>query len=234
MKIEILSIFPGIFEGFLRESLIGKACERGLLSVELTNIRDFAPSPHHKVDDAPYGGGAGMVMSAEVVARAVEAAKGRLPRAPVVLLSPAGAKFSQAEARRLSGSDEVILLCGRYEGIDQRVIDLLVDEELSIGDYVLMGGEVPAMVLIEAIVRLQPEVLGNEASATAESFEPTPDGQLLEAPHYTRPAQFRGMDVPPVLLSGDHAKIEAWRREESLKRTTERRPDLTAPRHKGV
>lgn len=226
MKIGVLSIFPGIFSGFFSSSLIEKAQTKGLLSFILSDIRDFADPPHYAVDDVPYGGGAGMVMKAEPICRAIEAARKELPRARVVLLSAGGQRFSQAHAARLSTQEELILVCGRYEGVDQRAIDLAVDEEISIGDYVLMGGEVAAMVVIEAVTRLIPSVLGNAESLACESFDSKDGALLLEAPHYTRPADFRGHAVPEVLLSGDHRKIETWRKDQAVARTRERRPDL--------
>ena len=231
MKIEILTLFPEIFAGFLSSSLIGKAQEKGLLSIALLQIRSFAEPPQYHVDDTPYGGGAGMVMRAEVLSRAIEDAKIRLPGARVVLLTPAGRCFSQSEAHRLSGLSELILICGRYEGVDQRVIDLLVDDEISIGDYVLMGGEIPAMAVIEATVRLVDKVVGNSESIVHESFSAADDGaRLLEAPHYTRPPEFRGIAVPEVLKSGNHALIEKWRAEKSIDLTRTRRPDLLKKR----
>jgi tRNA (guanine37-N1)-methyltransferase len=222
MKIEILTIFPEIFSGFTSSSLIGKAQERGLLSIQVTDIRDFASAPHFSVDDSPYGGGAGMLMRPEPLYAAIAAAKLKLPDAKVLLLTPTGARFNQKKAQSVSKLSELILVCGRYEGVDQRVIDLCIDEQISIGDYVLMGGEVPAMVLIEASTRLLPEVLGNTESTAHESFtEP-----LLEAPQYTRPPEFMGQKVPEVLLSGNHKRIQEWRQAESKKRTLTVRPDL--------
>lgn len=223
-KIEILTIFPDIFESFLTTSLVGKAITRQLLSVTTTNVRDFSAPPHHKVDDSPYGGGAGMVMMAEPLVRAIESAKGRVPGARVVLLSPGGARFSQSKAAELSKLDSLILVCGRYEGIDQRVIDLAIDEELSIGDFVVMGGEVPAMLVIEACLRLRPDVIHNEQSTTFESFSPElGDGTLVEAPQYTRPEEYRGLRVPEVLLSGNHGAIADWRLQESKDKTAKLR-----------
>ena len=230
MKAAILTIFPGLFEGFLGSSLIKKARDRGLLDITLLNIRDFADPPHHAVDDIPYGGGAGMVMKPEPLMKAIDHAKSLLPGAPVVLLTPAGEVLRQAATQTLAQND-LILLCGRYEGIDQRVIDLAVDREISIGDYVIMGGEVAAMVVIEATVRLIPGVIGNSDSLTSESFTPqahTPG--LLEAPQYTRPAEFQGRKVPEVLQSGNHKKISEWRAEQSERLTRERRPELLTDR----
>ncbi len=223
-KIEILTIFPGIFESFLKTSLLGKAIARGLLAVSTTDIRDFSSPPHHKVDDSPYGGGAGMVMMAEPLVKAIEAAKTRLPGARVILLSPGGPRFTQSKAHELSKLDALIFVCGRYEGIDQRVIDLVVDEELSIGDFVVMGGEVPAMLVLEACLRLRPDVIHNEESIAFESFSPAlGDGELVEAPQYTRPEEFRGVRVPDILLSGNHRAIAEWRLQESRSKTAKLR-----------
>ena len=226
MKIEVLTIFPEIFESFLNTSLIAKAIAKSALSVTVTDIRDFADLPHRTVDDSPYGGGAGMVMKPEPIARAILAAQERLPGAPVIALIPAGKPFTQQKAREYSQVGSLILLCGRYEGIDERVIDRYVDEEISIGDYVLMGGEVPAMVIIEAATRLVDSVIGNAESLQSESFNEESAGQLLEAPQYTRPPHFEGLGIPDALLSGDHARIKKWREEQSLIRTKQRRPDL--------
>ncbi len=225
MKAEILTLFPELFDSFLSTSLIGKAVENGQLEYNLVNIRTFAESPHYHVDDTPYGGGPGMVLKPEPVAAAIRAAKANLPNAPVIFPSPAGKVFSQQKAEELSQSSEMILLCGRYEGIDQRVIDSYVDLEISLGDYVLMGGELPAMVILESTVRLIKNVVGNQESLIEESFSSTKQG-LLEAPHYTRPAEFEGISVPEVLLSGDHEKIKKWREKQSLARTRKIRPDL--------
>lgn len=235
MKIEILTLFPEIFEGFLNCSLLSKAISKKILKVSTINIRDFAEQPHYHVDDAPYGGGAGMVMKPEPLAAAIEASKARLKSAPVVLLGPGGVPFSQDKAREYSELPELILICGRYEGIDQRVIDLLVDQVISIGDYVLMGGEVPAMTVIEASVRLVEGVIGNPESLKYESFAKSRSvGAILEPPQYTRPPEFRGAVVPEILLSGNHAKIESWREKISIRITREKRPDLlseTKPNH---
>jgi tRNA (guanine37-N1)-methyltransferase len=223
-KIEIITIFPGIFESFLKTSLVSKAVARGLLSVSTTDIRDWSSPPHHKVDDSPYGGGAGMVMMAEPLMKAIEAAKSRLPEAKVILLSPGGPRFNQNKANELSKLDSLIFVCGRYEGIDQRVIDLVVDEELSIGDFVVMGGEVPAMVVLEACLRLRPDVIHNEESIAFESFSPgLGDGTLVEAPQYTRPEEYRGLRVPQVLLSGNHKAIAEWRLQASKVKTSKLR-----------
>lgn len=219
--VNLLTIFPDIFESFLKTSLIGKAIDRGLLATSTTNIRDFSKPPHNKVDDTPYGGGAGMVMMAEPLVAAIESIKAKDPNTWVVLLSPSGTRFSQSKAAELAQRPSVTFVCGRYEGIDQRVIDLAIDEEISVGDYVVMGGEVPAMLVIEASLRLRPGVLHNAESVCQESFSPTlGDGTLVEAPQYTRPEDFRGLKVPEVLLSGNHKVISAWRLEQSSTKTT--------------
>lgn len=220
MRIDILTIFPGIFEGPLRESLLGKAVERGLLDVRVHDIRSSATDKHRQVDDEPYGGGPGMVMKPEPIFAAV----GSLGDGPkrVILLSPAGRRLDQALVRELSREPWLVLICGRYEGVDERVVEGLPAEEVSIGDYVLSGGEVPALVLLEAVARLVPGVIGKEESHQRDSFE---DG-VLDHPHYTRPPEFRGMRVPEVLLSGNHAEIERWRREAALVKTRRNRPDL--------
>jgi tRNA (guanine37-N1)-methyltransferase len=225
LEIEILTLFPRMCEGYLAESILGKARESGLLAVRVTDVRDHAEGRHRVTDDAPYGGGPGMVMKPEPLVAAVEAARGRLPGATVVLLSPRGVTFDQALARRFAGQGRLILVCGRYEGVDERVM-ASVDMEVSVGDFVLTGGELAALCVADAAARLVPGVLGNDASAGAESFAGE-DG-LLEHPHYTRPPEFRGVKVPEVLLSGDHRRIERWRRRESLRVTRERRPDLFA------
>lgn len=224
MRIDVVTIFPEAIEPFLRASLLGKAVERGLLTTTVHNLRNYTSDPHRKVDDEPYGGGPGMVMTAQPFFDAVEAiAPGRSAGAPrVILLSPQGRRFTQDIAREIASLDHVVLLCGRYEGVDERVAEHLADEELSIGDYVLAGGEVAALVVIDAVARLIPGVVGQPASVEQDSFE----AGLLDHPHYTRPSTFRGHDVPEVLLSGDHARIERWRREEAARRTRERRPDL--------
>ena len=226
MRVEILTIFPEIFESFLAASLIGKAQQRGLLNIKLTQIRDFADAPHFHVDDTPYGGGAGMVMRPEPLARAIEDAKTRLPKALVIVFSASGELLTQRKVEKFASQAELILVCGRYEGVDQRIIDLYVDQQICIGDYVLMGGEAPAMALIEACARLVPGVLGNEESLHNESFGTRADAPPLEAPHYTRPAEFKGLKVPEVLLSGNHADIARWRKERGMEAARERRPDL--------
>ena len=231
MKIDILSIFPRLFDAFLAESFVGIAARRGLLEATAHDLRDWTTDRHRSVDDQPYGGGPGMVMTPEPLVSAIEAVAG--PKGPtrgarVVALSPQGARLDQAALERLAGLDHLVLVCGRYEGMDQRAIEIAVDEELSIGDYVLSGGEVPAMVVIEGLVRLLPGVLGNPESVVTESFRAFRE-DLLEGPHYTRPAIYRGLEVPEVLRSGDHAAIERWRREQARAVTAERRPDLPGP-----
>ncbi|MCB1241451.1 MAG: tRNA (guanosine(37)-N1)-methyltransferase TrmD [Akkermansiaceae bacterium] len=221
MRIDIITIFPEICLAPLRESIIGRAQETGRVNLRAHDLRDWTHDRHRQVDDLPYGGGPGMVMKPEPFFEAVEAL--RTPEARVILLTPQGRRFDQAEARRLSAESHLILLCGHYEGIDHRVVEALVDEELSIGDYVLTNGTLAAAVIVDAVVRLLPGVLGDERSAEEESFAAP---GVLEGPHYTRPAEFRGMKVPDVLLSGHHARIEAWRRERGLERTRENRPDL--------
>lgn len=218
---EIVTLFPGMLTGYLSESILGKAIHKGLLSVTVTDLRDFAPGKHRVTDDAPYGGGAGMVMKVEPLVGAIEAARARLPSAPVFLLSPRGPTFTQRRARQFAEQGSIILICGRYEGVDERVMPF-IDGELSLGDFVLTGGELGALVVIDAVARLIPGVLGNDESAQTESFE----SGLLEHPHYTRPPEWRGMKVPEVLQSGDHTKIAAWRQLESLTLTQQRRPDL--------
>jgi tRNA (guanine37-N1)-methyltransferase len=229
LSVEILSIFPEAFTSFLTTSLIHKACERGQVSFNISNIRDFASPPHFKVDDTPYGGGAGMVMMPEPIVKAVAAAKAKVPHARVVALSAGGKPFNQHKAYELAKEEALIFICGRYEGIDQRAVDLVVDEEISIGDYILMGGELAAMVVVEALARLIPGVLGNLDSHVNESFSEQND-EILEAPQYTKPQIFEGREVPAVLLSGDHKKISAWRKEEGLRRTEIIRPELLKKR----
>jgi tRNA (guanine37-N1)-methyltransferase len=221
MRIDVVTIFPEALEPFLRASLLGKAAEKGLLQTTVHNLRNYTDDPHRKVDDEPYGGGPGMVMTAQPFFDAVEAIDPQRT-AHVILLTPQGRTFSQAVAAELAAREHLILLCGRYEGVDERVATHLVDEELSIGDYVLAGGEVASLVIIETISRLIPGVVGEPASVEQDSFS---EGRL-DHPHYTRPADFRGHAVPEVLLSGNHAEIERWRRDQAERRTRERRPDL--------
>ena len=220
MRVDILTIFPGIFESPLRESLLGKAIEAGILDVRIHDIREHTPDRHRQVDDEPYGGGPGMVMQAEPIFAAVDALGPGDRR--TILLSPAGRRLDQALVRELASEPWLVLVCGRYEGVDERVAEGLPAEEVSIGDYVLSGGEVPALVVLEAVTRLVPGVVGRKESLAVESFE---DG-LLDHPHFTRPRVVRGMEAPEVLLSGDHAAIARWRREQAERITRERRPDL--------
>jgi tRNA (guanine37-N1)-methyltransferase len=222
MKFDILTLFPEMFSAPLQASILGRAIERGFLETRVINIRDFAVDRHRTVDDTPYGGGRGMVMKVEPIARAIEWAKSQSASAWTIYLTPQGKPFHQEMARSLSTQSHLILLCGRYEGVDERVRELFVDEEISIGDYVLTGGELAAMVLMDAISRLLPGVLGCGESAEEDSFTMS----LLEYPQYTRPFDFRGRCVPEVLLSGDHAAISLWRRREALRRTSLRRPEL--------
>ena len=222
LKIGIVTIFPNIFKPILNESIIKRAQEKGKVKFEIFDLRDYTDDPHRKVDDRPFGGGPGMVIRPEPVFNVMEEIKKKSLKVKTILLTPQGVKFNQRIARRLSRERYIVLICGRYEGIDERIREALIDEEISIGDYILTGGEVPALVLIEAIIRLIPGVLGDEESATLDSFE----NGLLEYPQYTRPANYKGMKVPDVLLSGNHKLIQQWRRKQALKRTKERRPDL--------
>jgi tRNA (guanine37-N1)-methyltransferase len=222
LDVEIITLFPEAFDSFLRTSLLGKAVDNGIVRVNRTSPRDFAPGRHRQVDDSPYGGGPGMILRPEPVAAAIEAAEALRGRAHRVLLSPAGRLFDQARAGELAGRGRVMLVCGRYEGMDERIADLYADEILSIGDYVLAGGEIAAAVIIEAVARLLPGVLGSEASTADESFT----AGRLEYPQWTRPPTFRGLAVPEILLGGDHAQVARWRSLESLRRTETRRPDL--------
>ena len=223
MRIDVLSIFPELVDSFASASLLGRAREHGLLDLRTWDLRSETTDAHRSVDDAPFGGGAGMVMKPAPLFACVERAD---PPRPLLLLGPGGRRFDQAMAHELAAGGGFSLLCGRYEGIDQRVHDHLVDGELSIGDYVLAGGEVAAIVVIEAVTRLLRGVMGNESSAEEESFV----GGLLEHPHYTRPASYRGWSVPEVLRSGDHGRIARWRRAQSLARTVRERPDLIESR----
>ena len=220
MKIDVLTLFPAMFAGPLDESIIMRARKAGLLELNIHQLRDWTQDRHKTVDDRPFGGGPGMLLKAEPLFAAVEG----LRREPtkVILLSPAGRKFSQAIARELAEAQDLLLVTGHYEGFDERVRDALADDELSIGDYVLTNGALPAMVVIDAVTRLLPGVLGDDASSRDESFS----HGLLEYPQYTRPAEFRGMKVPDVLVSGNHAEIEKWRREQAQLRTRQARPDL--------
>lgn len=223
MKIDVLTLFPEMFDGVFNASILGKAKEKGIVAPQAINFRAYSGNKHNTVDDYPYGGGGGMVLKPEPVFAAVEDLKldeNIKPR--VILLCPQGAQFTQQKAEELAKEQHLVLICGHYEGYDERIREHLVTDELSIGDYVLTGGEIPAMVLIDSVVRLLPGVLGNETSAVTDSYSTG----LLEHPHYTRPAEFRGWEVPDVLISGHHANIEVWRREQSLLRTLQRRPDL--------
>ena len=223
MRIDVFTIFPDVVAGYCGASILGRAAAAGALEVRVHDLREGADDPRRSVDDSPFGGGPGMVLRAEPIFRCVEAVPD-LPR-PLYLLAPGGRRFDQALAAELAAAPGGFsVLCGRYEGVDQRVADHLVDGELSVGDFVLAGGELAALVVVEAVARLLPEVLGNEQSAADESFT---DG-LLEYPQYTRPAEFRGWEVPEVLRSGDHGAVAAWRRTQALLRTAERRPDLIA------
>ncbi|SNB46365.1 tRNA (guanosine(37)-N1)-methyltransferase TrmD [Geobacter sp. DSM 9736] len=222
MKFDILTLFPGMFEGPFSESIIRRAVDSGLIRIRLHNIRDYAVDRHKTVDDAPYGGGAGMVMKVEPIAACLEAVRSEAPASRVVLTSPAGKPLDQQLAGQLAAEEGIIIICGRYEGVDQRVIDLFSDYEISLGDFVLTGGEIPAMALVDAVSRLVPGVLGSSESASGDSFC---DG-LLEYPQFTRPPEFQGQKVPEVLLSGNHAEIVRWRRNQSLMRTRKIRPEL--------
>ena len=233
MRIDVLTIFPSMFGPVLGESILKRAQEAGKVKIGIHNIRDYTLDKHHKVDDRPYGGGSGMVLSAQPIFSSVEAIlkKNRIVRSKrqILLLSPRGKKLAQGDFKKLAKFKQLILICGRYEGVDERVSRYLADEEVSIGDYVLTGGELPAMVLIDAVVRLLPGVLGNKDSNIDESFQTG----LLEYPQYTRPDVFKGRRVPVVLLSGDHEKIRNWRKKESLKLTKKRRPELLKVKNTG-
>ena len=221
MKIHVLSLFPDMFSGVFGSSILKKAQEKGAVEFAVTDIREYSENKHKQVDDYPYGGGAGMVLKPEPMFNAVEAiTEGRKPR--VILMCPQGERFTQKKAEELAQEEDLVFLCGHYEGYDERIREHLVTDEISIGDFVLTGGELPAMTVIDAVVRLLPGVLGQADSHIQDSFSTG----LLEHPHYTRPADFRGMKVPDVLLSGNHAKIEQWREEQSFLRTLQRRPDL--------
>jgi len=229
MLFQVLTTFPGMIEAVVGESILGRARERGLIQVEAVNLRDFTADKHRTTDDAPFGGGPGMVMKPEPVFDAVESliarARGGKPR--ILLMTPQGRRFDQSMAEQLVSESHLMMICGRYEGVDERVREQLVTDEVSVGDYVLTGGELAALIVIDAVARLVPGVLGDESSSESESFS----SGLLEYPQYTRPAEFRGHSVPEVLLSGNHEQIRKWRRAQSLERTLRRRPDLleTAP-----
>ncbi|MFD0587854.1 tRNA (guanosine(37)-N1)-methyltransferase TrmD [Paenibacillus sp. GCM10027627] len=225
MKIDVLTLFPEMFEGVFGASILGKAKDKGIVSLQAVNFRNYSNNKHNTVDDYPYGGGGGMVLKPEPVFAAVEDLAVQPDVKPrVILMCPQGETFTQRKAEELSKEAHLVLICGHYEGYDERIREHLVTDELSIGDYVLTGGEIPAMTVIDSVVRLLPGVLGNETSAVTDSYSTG----LLEHPHYTRPPEFRGWNVPDILVSGHHAKIEAWRREQSLLRTFKRRPDLLA------
>ena len=229
MQFEVFTLLPEVFPPYLESSILLRARQRGLVSVNVHNIRDYTHDKHHMTDDTPYGGGGGMVMKPEPVFEALETVLGLdphqttpQPATPIIMLTPQGRVFTQSVAEELSNHGRIALLCGRYEGLDERIREHLVTDEISIGDYVLTGGELPALILIDAVSRLIPGVLGDPDGATDDSHA----AGLLEYPHYTRPPEFRGWKVPEILLSGDHGKIEQWRREQSLLRTLARRPDL--------
>jgi tRNA (guanine37-N1)-methyltransferase len=245
MRIDLFTLFPSMFDSYLQESILKRAQQAGLLSVHIHNIRDHTADKHHTADDTPYGGGGGMVMKPEPIFAAVESVLGLSPSpqradpvqsetgrqqpaaspqppTPIILLSPAGRTFTQAVARELAQHDRLALICGRYEGVDERVRRYLATDEISIGDYVLTGGELPALVLLDAVARYLPGLLGAENAVEDDSHA----GSLLEYPHYTRPPEFRGWPVPDILQSGDHARVARWRREQALRRTWQRRPDL--------
>jgi len=222
IRFDILSVFPEMFSSPLQTSLLKKAQEKGLIDVRLWDIRQYAEDKHRMTDDAPYGGGGGMVMKVEPIDRALSAVEPVPGKTLVILLTPQGETFNQQMAEQFSQYSRLVLICGHYEGVDERVREYLVEKEVSIGDYILTGGELSALVLVDAVSRLIPGVLGNSESAACDSFSMG----MLEYPHYTRPGSYRGWDVPDVLLSGNHAEIQRWRRKESLKRTWSRRPDL--------
>lgn len=222
LKIDVITLFPGIFLSPLSESIIKRAVDKKLIEIRIVNLRDYALDKHKVTDDYPFGGGGGMVLKPEPVFGAVEDMKGNDSEARVILLSPQGKLFSQEVAEELSKQKHIILICGRYEGVDERVREYLVDDEISIGDYILTGGEIPALVIMDAVTRLIPAVLGNESSRINESFS----SGILDYPDYTRPAIFRDKKVPEVLVSGDHNKINIWRRQQALRKTYEKRKDL--------
>jgi len=220
MQIDILTLFPKMFKGPFDESIVKRAQEKGLVKIKIHNLRNWATNKHGTVDDRPYGGGAGMIMRVDAIERAILKIKNQ--KSKIILLTPQGKVFNQKTAKKLSKHDHLILICGHYEGIDERVRENLVDEEISIGDYILTGGELPAMIVTDAIVRLIPNVLKKPEAIKEESFSKN----LLEFPQYTRPADFKNWKVPKVLLSGDHKKIEKWRKKKALEKTKKRRPDL--------
>jgi len=222
LRIDVLTVLPGLFECFLREGIVGRALKSGKVEVNVLNIRDFTTDKHRVVDDVPYGGGPGMVLKPEPIFRAYDGLTKEGPKPFVILTEPWGETFNQEMALELSKKERLLIICGRYEGVDERVKEI-VDREVSIGDYVLTGGELPAMVIMDAVIRLVPGVIGNAESLRADSFM---DRGLLGYPNYTRPAEFRGMKVPDVLLSGHHRRIELWRKEQSLRKTLKRKPEV--------
>ena len=224
MRIDILSLFPAMFDGPFGDSITKRAIENGIIDIHITNPRDYTDDKHHQVDDSPFGGGSGMVMKPEPMFRAVNdvLAKTNIKNRRILLMSPTGKTFTQEKAKELASYDQLIFICGHYEGFDARIVEHIPDEEISMGDYVLTGGELPAMVIVDAVSRMLPGVLGSEESAPTDSFY---DG-LLEYPQYTRPREYEGMKVPDILISGDHAKIDAWRRKEALRVTLLKRPEL--------
>jgi tRNA (guanine37-N1)-methyltransferase len=226
MRFDVITIFPEIFRGVFEFGIIRRAVESSLIEIGIHDLRDYTQDRHRQVDDRPFGGGAGMVLKPEPVFRAIEALTEGVGEVSTLLLSPQGRLFNQRVAEELSRKPRVLLICGRYEGVDERVVEHLVTDEISVGDYVLSGGEIPAMVVIDAVTRLVPGALGCEQSAERESFV---EG-LLDCPHYTRPAEYRGLKVPDVLLSGNHAEIERWRRLKAIEKTLRRRPDLIRSR----
>ncbi len=227
MQIDVVTPFPGMFAGFLNESIIARAQKKGVVNIRVRNLRDFTTDKHKTVDDYPYGGGAGMILKPEPVFKAVDVIRGESPSVSlrILLMTPQGEAFTQAKAEELSGQKHLVFLCGHYRGVDERIIEGLVTDEISIGDYILSGGELPAAVVIDAVVRLLPGALGNADSAEGDSFS----SGRLDHPHFTRPEEFRGMKVPDVLLSGHHVNIETWREEQAIKKTKTRRPDLCDP-----
>lgn len=224
MRIDVITLFPGMFAGPLSESIIGRAIESGIISLHVINLRDFCEGKHHQADDKPYGGGAGMVLMAAPVFKAVESLVPPGAEARIILTSAQGVLFNQQKARELAREQRLVIICGHYEGVDERIVSALVTEEISIGDYVLTGGELPALVLIDAVCRLIPGVVGSPESLEQDSFSE----DLLGYPQYTRPAEFRGMGVPEVLLSGNHAEIAKWRRHEAIRKTFQNRRELLA------
>ena len=229
LRFDIISIFPNIFDSLINESILKRARDQSIVDVRVHNLRDYSVDKHMKVDDHPFGGGVGMVMSVEPIARAIETVKQGRPNVHTLLMSPSGKRFDQAKACQLSRVENIIIICGRYEGVDERVGRFYVDEEISIGVYVLSGGEIPAMVLLESVARLVPGVLGDENSIVEESFS----WPMLEYPQYTRPRDFRGFKAPEILVSGNHEKIRNWHREQALKKTAKLRPDLLKNQNAG-